>query len=209
MSRKCIVLPKAKDHKPYEYGTKASIVSTATGGIILSPVSHADNIHDSHTLSDVLVKALEVRQTAIDIAVCDRGYRGVTSVDGVTIMLPKKALKRDNCYQRDKKRQRCRQRAAIEPLIGHLKQHYRLSRNYLKGTVGDEINLLMSACAWNMKKWINQYLEAIFCALRLLKTTSFIGLNLKVGQRSLISIALSLFTMKSRLMLSRVRDNHL
>jgi IS5 family transposase len=40
---------KGKDHKPYEYGAKASIVSTAQGGIILSAVNHPENIHDSHT----------------------------------------------------------------------------------------------------------------------------------------------------------------
>jgi hypothetical protein len=34
---------KGKDHKPYEYGAKASLVTTAQGGIILSAVSHATN----------------------------------------------------------------------------------------------------------------------------------------------------------------------
>jgi IS5 family transposase len=43
-------------------------------------------------------------------------------------------------------------RAAIEPIIGHLKSDFRLSRNLLKGQVGDEINVLMAACAWNLKK---------------------------------------------------------
>jgi hypothetical protein len=40
-----------------------------------------------------------------------------------------KALKRDNRYQRDKKRKLCKRRAAIEPIIGHLKSDFRLSRN--------------------------------------------------------------------------------
>lgn len=170
-------IAKGKDHKPYEYGTKASIVSTAKGGIILSAVSHSENIHDSKTLSEVIEKAQAVRQTAIHTAVCDRGYVGVKDVLGVEIMLPKKALKRDSRYQRDKKRNMCRQRAAIEPLIGHLKQHYRLSRNFLKGTLGDEINLLMSACAWNLKKWINARLAAFFFVLRLAKSPVGIGLR--------------------------------
>jgi hypothetical protein len=29
-----------------------------------------------------------------------------------------------------------------------------LSRNLLKGQVGDEINVLMAACAWNLRKWL-------------------------------------------------------
>jgi IS5 family transposase len=40
----------------------------------------------------------------IQQAVCDRGYVGVKEVLGAKIILPKKALKRDNRYQRDKKR---------------------------------------------------------------------------------------------------------
>ncbi len=44
---------KGKDHKPYEYGAKASIVATAKKGIILSAVSHAENCHDGATLPKV------------------------------------------------------------------------------------------------------------------------------------------------------------
>jgi len=47
----------------------------------------------------------------------------------------------------------CRRCAAIEPIIGHLKSDYRMARDYLKGTIGDRINLLMAA-AWNLKQWL-------------------------------------------------------
>ena len=63
-------------------------------------------------------------------------------------------MKRDDKYEKRKKRVLCRKRAAIEPIIGHLKQNYRLLRNWLKGSCGDKINLLMAACEWNMKKRI-------------------------------------------------------
>jgi hypothetical protein len=52
-----------------------------------------------------------------------------------------------------KKRKLCKRRAAIEPIIGHFKSDFRLSRNLLKGQVGNEINVLMAACAWNLRKW--------------------------------------------------------
>jgi hypothetical protein len=29
-----------------------------------------------------------------------------------------------------------------------------ICRNLLKGQVGDEINVLMAACAWNLRKWL-------------------------------------------------------
>jgi hypothetical protein len=48
-------------------------------------------------------------------------------------------------------------------VIGHLKSDYRLARNYLKGIMGDEINILMAAAAMNFKRVMNLWLtEAIF-----------------------------------------------
>ena len=55
--------------------------------------------------------------------------------------------------------QLCRGRVAIEPIIGHLKSDFRLSRNFLKGVKGDTINLLMACTAWNLKLWM----RAFFC----------------------------------------------
>ncbi len=47
-------------------------------------------------------------------------------------------------------------RAAIEPIIGHLKSDHRLDRNYLKGTTGDAINVLLPASAFNFAKRLNE-----------------------------------------------------
>lgn len=159
-------IAKGKDHKPYEYGAKASIVSTAKDGIILSAVSHKENIHDSHTLEEVLDKASEVRETAILHAVADRGYRGKSVVNDTEIVLPKPPLKRDNRYRRDKKRKQCKRRAAIEPLIGHMKSDFRLSKNFLSGSLGDAMNLHMAACAWNLRKWMIRAVARFLCALK-------------------------------------------
>ena len=43
-------------------------------------------------------------------------------------------------------------RAGIEPTIGHLKSDYRLGRNFYKGVVGDAVNVLLSAAAYNFKR---------------------------------------------------------
>lgn len=145
---------KGKDHKPYEYGNKISVASTAKSNLIVGAVSHETHQHDYHTLPVVLEHIEQSRHKAVKRAVCDRGYRGKSEVNGVAIILPKKALKKDNRYQRDKKRKQCRRRAAIEPIIGHLKSDFRLSRNFLKGTVGDHINVLMAAVAWNLRQWV-------------------------------------------------------
>ncbi|WP_369805728.1 transposase [Sulfurospirillum diekertiae] len=73
-------------------------------------------------------------------------------------------LKRDTKEEKEHKRKQFRRRAAIEPTIGHLKHDHRMARNYLKGFIGDQINLLMAACAWNLKKWMNLFIHALFLA---------------------------------------------
>jgi len=79
-----------------------------------------------------------------------------------------------------------RRRAAIEPVIGHLKSDHRLSRNYLKGFIGDEINLLMAATAFNLKKWMNNYLQML---LALFLATLFMLVwqeKMKTGELTLL-----------------------
>ena len=78
------------------------------------------------------------------------------------ISIPGTVLKRDTNKQKEEKRIKFRRRAAIEPVIGHLKSDHRMARNYLKGFKGDEINLLLAASAFNLKKWMNIYLYALF-----------------------------------------------
>ena len=155
-------ITKGKDHKKYEYGTKASIVATKDSGVIVGVSSHSKNEHDSKTLEVALTSANQTRTTPIKEAICDRGYRGVKEVLGTTICIPGTPLKRDSEYQKQNKREKFKRRAAIEPIIGHLKSDFRLARNYLKGFIGDQINLLLAATAWNLKKWINLYFFALF-----------------------------------------------
>ena len=145
---------KGKDHKPYEYGRKASIVSTLNSQVIIGVASHDKHTHDSRTLKTALEEAELFRESPIALAVVDRGYRGAKNKVTAEVLLPSPPLKRDTVEQRQIKRRLCQRRAAIEPIIGHLKQNYRLTRNWLKGCEGDVINLLMAACAWNLRKWM-------------------------------------------------------
>ncbi len=81
---------KGKDNKPYEYGNKVTIASTAKGHLIVGVVSHERNLHDSHTLPEVLQHIKLSCGKAVRQAVCDRGYRGKQMVNGTPITLPKK-----------------------------------------------------------------------------------------------------------------------
>jgi IS5 family transposase len=153
---------KGKDHKKWEYGTKASLVTTKKSGVIVGVASHEKNEHDSKTLEAALVSANSNRVKPIKEAICDRGYQGKKEVFGIEISIPGKVLKRDTKYQKEVKREKFRRRAAIEPIIGHVKSDHRMQRNYLKGFIGDEINLLLAASAFNLKKWMNNFIWLIF-----------------------------------------------
>lgn len=85
----------------------------------------------------------------------DRGYRGPKLVNGVKIHTPKPDK------NITKKRNRHKRRAAIEPVIGHLKNDYRLNRNFLKGIIGDEINVLLSTTAMNFKRDMNLWKQGL------------------------------------------------
>lgn len=156
------VIAKGKDHKKYEYGTKASLVTTMKSNVIIGVSAHEKNEHDSKTLEAALASANKHRTKSIKEAICDRGYRGKKEVDGTAICIPDSPKKRDTKYQKEQKRKKFRRRAAIEPIIGHVKSDHRMQRNYLKGFVGDEINLLMAASAFNLKKWMNNFLTVLF-----------------------------------------------
>ena len=50
---------KGKDNKAYEYGRKASVVSTKDSNIIVGVASHDEHEHDSKTLKAALESAHE------------------------------------------------------------------------------------------------------------------------------------------------------
>ena len=62
----------------------------------------------------------------------------------------------------EKARKKFCKRAGIEPVIGHLKSDHRMMRNDLKGTLGDAINTMMAAAAYNMRHWMNKHALSSF-----------------------------------------------
>ena len=143
-------MSKGKEHKKYEFGSKVSIITTKITGVIIGALNIEKNVHDSKTL-----------QPAIGIILknnfVDRGYRGVKEVLGTTIVIPDKPGKERSAYEKQKLRSGFKRRAAIEPKIGHLKQDHRLSRNFYRGIMGDNINVMLAAAGMNFKRMINKW----------------------------------------------------
>jgi transposase, IS5 family len=66
--------------------------------------------------------------------------------------------------------QRARERAAVEPVIGHLKDDHRMGRNYLAHASGDAINAVLAAAGYNFRRliqWLRLLLLRILIAFGL------------------------------------------
>ena len=150
---------KGKEHKKYEFGNKVSIIRSVTG-IILGAMSFR-NEYDGHTIEPSLEQAERLTGRKIKVLAGDRGYRGKKEINGTRIMIPDVPKKSESRYQKLKKHKLFCKRAGIEPTIGHLKSDYRLGRNFYKGVVGDTVNVLLAAAAYNFKR----AMKALWCML--------------------------------------------
>lgn len=148
-------LEEGKEHKKYEFGNKSAIAKTRSG-LIVSALAFIGNPYDGHTISAHLEQTKRLTGYTPEEAVADRGYRGKKEVGQTKICIPSSGLPGQSYYQKTKARKKFQKRAGIEPVIGHLKSDHRMIRNYLKGTLGDAINTLMAAAAYNMRHWMNK-----------------------------------------------------
>lgn len=150
-------MTKGKEHKKYEFGSKVSITTTKTTGVIIGAINIEKNVHDSKTLDPAIEQQQKLTGIVLRNTFVDRGYRGVKEVRGTTIIIPDKPDKQRTRYEKQKLRKGFKRRAAIEPKIGHLKQDHRLSRNFYKGIKGDNINVMLAAAGMNFKRMINKW----------------------------------------------------
>jgi IS5 family transposase len=141
---------KGKEHKKYEFGSKVSILVTQKTGVIVGALNFTENLHDSKTLSSALEQHIRLTGKEAQEVYADRGYPGPKQINNTQIHIPKPdkniTITRRNKHKR---------RAAIEPVIGHLKHDYRMARNFLKGSYGDAINVMMAAAGMNFKRMMN------------------------------------------------------
>jgi IS5 family transposase len=147
---------KGKDHKKYEFGSKVSIARTKRSGIIVGALNIAKNQYDGHTLPVALRQIEELRGSRPTVAITDQGYRGRKNY-GETVIVNARDLRREKtAYGKQKVKKQLRRRSAIEPVIEHLKSGHRLSRNYLSGVFGDNINVMLAAAGYNFKRLLRK-----------------------------------------------------
>ena len=155
-------ISKGKSHKPYEFGCKVSVITTAHrskgGQFALAATALHGNPYDGHTLKSAIDEYEQTTGVKTQRIYVDKGYRGHD---------PSLKL---NVYKSGQKRltptikKEMKRRTAIEPVIGHMKNDGHLGRNYLKGKIGDMTNARLSAVGYNFRlllKWF-RFLYAYF-----------------------------------------------
>ena len=98
--------------------------------VILEIDSFEDTPHDSQTIEQLLNQAEKNFHFQPQAIVYDREGRGKKQIHETKISTPGRHLKNESQYIRSKK---FRRRAAIDPVIGRLNQHFRIGQNYLNG----------------------------------------------------------------------------
>jgi transposase, IS5 family len=116
------------------------------------------NLCDGHTLGPDMEKLTGVEARRIHV---DKGYRGHNHTHRLRVWISGQVRRVTASIRREMKR-----RAAIEPVIGHVKAEHRMDRNYLKGGVGDCINAVsplpatISACSCDDSRLARSLTEA-------------------------------------------------
>ena len=89
----------------------------------------------------------------------DKGYRGHNHAQKFRVWISGQVRRVTAPIRREMRR-----RAAVEPVIGHMKAEHRMGRNYLKGRDGDRINAVLAAAGYNFSlllRWLERLLRAL------------------------------------------------
>lgn len=163
----CIAKGLALPHKKYEFGSKVSFSVAQKSNVILAAVNFRGNPNDNKTLEKTLKQQERLTGIKSKNAFVDRGYNA-RRINGTQVVAPGNGIGKTK-YEKSKLRKSFRRRAGIEPIIGHTKSGFGLDRNYLKGEIGDAINAMLAASAFNFKSWMRKAIQKPIFALIFLK----------------------------------------
>jgi IS5 family transposase len=158
---------KGKARTPYEFGCKVSIVTPVTapkgGQFVLHAKALHGNPYDGHTLGPVTADLERLTGVAVRRIHGDKGYRGHNYPDRFRVWISGQVRRVTKAIRREMRR-----RAAVEPVIGHLKEDHRMRRNHLKGREGDRINAVLAAAGYNfslLRRWFDQLVRVLLLIL--------------------------------------------
>ena len=115
--------------------------------------------YDGHTLGPVVADMEELTGVEVRRIHVDKGYRGHTYPNKFRVWISGQVRRATKAIRRE-----MRHRAAVEPVIGHLKAEHRMDRNYLRGRDGDRANAILAAAGYNfglLLRWFEALLRAL------------------------------------------------
>ncbi len=172
-------ISKGKAHKRYEFGCKVGFASTSKEGFIISAAAFHGNPYDGHTLQKTLSIAERVtdfigklKNVYVDLGYRKHDYTGDAKVNIVGRSRKNLTRTQRKWYNR---------RSVVEADIGHVKNDHRLKRNYLKGKAGDKLNVVFSACGYNLRTIYRRIASVFFAFLYFTVKTAKIVRNYVSG----------------------------
>ena len=154
---------KGKARAPYEFGCKVSIATPATkprgGQFVLHAKALHGNPFDGHTLGPVIADLEQLTGVETRRIHVDKGYRGHNHKEKFRVWVTGQVRRVTRPIRQEMKR-----RAAVEPVIGHVKAEHRLGRNYLKGRDGDRSNAVLAAAGYNFRRLL-AWLRFLLCLI--------------------------------------------
>ena len=160
---------KGKAHEPYEFGVKVSIATTlhrSKGGqFALHAKALPGSPYDGHTLATIIPGMESTIGNGIERVLADAGYRGHNAPLSQKFKVFTSGQKRRMTLA---VKREMKWRAAVEPVINHIKNDHHMDRNYLAGTQGNAINAVLAAAGYNFRlllKWPRHLLRIILAVL--------------------------------------------
>jgi IS5 family transposase len=137
-------ISKGKARTPYEFGVRVTVATTLKEGLVVGMRSMPGNPWDGHTLDETIEQVSILTNIKPKTVIVDKGYQGL-KIEGVEILRPgQRRVTRAM-------RAMIKRRSAIEPAIGHMKMDGKLSRNPLKGALGDALHAVMCGAGHNIR----------------------------------------------------------
>jgi transposase, IS5 family len=142
---------KGKPHRPYEFGVKVSVATTLKrskgGQFAIHAKALPGNPYDGHTLKIIIPDIEDTIGTELERILADAGYKGHNAPSSRKFRVYTAGQKR---RMTPAIKREMRRRAAVEPVIGHIKNEHRMDRNYLAHSSGDAINAILAAAGYNL-----------------------------------------------------------
>ena len=140
----------------------ATTIGRAKGGQFVTHVKALPgNPYDGHTLATVIPDMEALVGNTLDRILTDKGYRGHNAPPDHKFRVFISGQKRGVT---PKIKRQLRRRAAVEPVIGHLKAEHRMDRNYLWYRRGDAANAVLAAVGYNFRRLI-RWLRLLLCQI--------------------------------------------